>query len=271
MFQFLFFDLDDTLLDFHRAEAIAVSKAFRDMGVTPTPERIRQYSAVNKRHWQMLEQGLLTREQVLVQRFACLFQELDIPADPVACQAAYEEYLCVGHYFIEGAEALLAALAPKYRLYLASNGTARVQESRLKSAGIGPYFEQVFISQNLGANKPSPAFFQRCFARIPDFDPKKALMIGDSLTSDIRGANGAGIAACWFNPGGSPSARYFHGVRNSQPSSASGIPVKSSLRFPPSSKKYFSFFTISGIISQSDSASGFSGKRIHLNCAVHFT
>ncbi|MBS5671613.1 MAG: YjjG family noncanonical pyrimidine nucleotidase [Oscillospiraceae bacterium] len=200
MFQFLFFDLDDTLLDFHRAEAIAVSKAFRDMGVTPTPERIRQYSAVNKRHWQMLEQGLLTREQVLVQRFACLFQELDIPADPVACQAAYEEYLCVGHYFIEGAEALLAALAPKYRLYLASNGTARVQESRLKSAGIGPYFEQVFISQNLGANKPSPAFFQRCFARIPDFDPKKALMIGDSLTSDIRGANGAGIAACWFNP-----------------------------------------------------------------------
>ena len=114
MFQFLFFDLDDTLLDFHRAEAIAVSKAFRDMGVTPTPERIRQYSAVNKRHWQMLEQGLLTREQVLVQRFACLFQELDIPADPVACQAAYEEYLCVGHYFIEGAEALLAALAPKY-------------------------------------------------------------------------------------------------------------------------------------------------------------
>ena len=118
----------------------------------------------------------------------------------MACQAAYEEYLCVGHYFIEGAESLLASLAPKYRLFLASNGTARVQESRLKSAGIGPYFEQVFISQNLGANKPSPAFFQKCFAQIPDFDPKKALMIGDSLTSDIRGANEAGIAACWFNP-----------------------------------------------------------------------
>ena len=91
-------------------------------------------------------------------------------------------------------------LAPKYRLYLASNGTARVQESRLKSAGIGPYFQQVFISQKLGANKPSPAFFHRCFAQIPDFDPQKALMIGDSLTSDIRGAKGAGIAACWFNP-----------------------------------------------------------------------
>ncbi len=137
---------------------------------------------------------------MLLERFVCLFREEHIPADPAACQAAYEDFLCVGHYFIEGAEDLLAYLAPKYRLYLASNGTARVQESRLKSAGIGPYFQQVFISQKLGANKPSPAFFHRCFAQIPDFDPQKALMIGDSLTSDIRGAKGAGIAACWFNP-----------------------------------------------------------------------
>ncbi len=200
MFQFLFFDLDDTLLDFHRAEAIAVAKAFRAVGVDPTPELIGRYSAVNKLHWQKLERGELTREQVLLERFAYLFREAKIPADPAACQNAYEEFLCVGHYFVEGAEALLAYLAPKYRLYLASNGTARVQESRLKSAGIGPYFEQVFISQELGANKPSRTFFQRCFARIPDFDPQKALMIGDSLTSDIRGANGAGIVACWFNP-----------------------------------------------------------------------
>lgn len=189
MFQFLFFDLDDTLLDFHRAEAIAVAKAFQAVGVDPTPELIRHYSAVNKLHWQRLERGELTREQVLLERFVCLFREEHIPADPAACQAAYEDFLCVGHYFIEGAEDLLAYLAPKYRLYLASNGTARVQESRLKSAGIGPYFQQVFISQKLGANKPSPAFFHRCFAQIPDFDPQKALMIGDSLTSDIRGAN----------------------------------------------------------------------------------
>ena len=200
MFQVLFFDLDDTLLDFHRAEAIAVAKAFQAVGVDPTPELIRHYSAVNTLHWQRLERGELTREQVLLERFVCLFREEHIPADPAACQAAYEDFLCVGHYFIEGAEDLLAYLAPKYRLYLASNGTARVQESRLKSAGIGPYFQQVFISQKLGANKPSPAFFHRCFAQIPDFDPQKALMIGDSLTSDIRGAKGAGIAACWFNP-----------------------------------------------------------------------
>lgn len=200
MFRFLFLDLDDTLLDFHKAEAIAVDKAFRAVGVQPTPELIARYSAVNKLHWQMLERGELTREEVLVERFAYLFREQGIPADPAACKTYYEDYLCLGHFFMPGAEDILAYLAPRYRLYLASNGTARVQESRLKSAGIGGYFEQVFISQHLGANKPSRAFFQRCFARIPDFHPEQALMVGDSLTSDIRGANGAGMAACWLNP-----------------------------------------------------------------------
>ena len=172
MFRFLFLDLDDTLLDFHKAEAIAVDKAFRAVGVQPTPELIARYSAVNKLHWQMLERGELTREEVLVERFAYLFREQGIPADPAACKTYYEDYLCLGHFFMPGAEDILAYLAPRYRLYLASNGTARVQESRLKSAGIGGYFEQVFIS----------------------------LMVGDSLTSDIRGANGAGMAACWLNP-----------------------------------------------------------------------
>ena len=177
MFRFLFLDLDDTLLDFHKAEAIAVDKAFRAVGVQPTPELIARYSAVNKLHWQMLERGELTREEVLVERFAYLFREQGIPADPAACKTYYEDYLCLGHYFMPGAEDILAYLAPRYRLYLASNGTARVQESRLKSAGIGGYFEQVFISQHLGANKPSRAFFQRCFARIPDFQPEQALSL----------------------------------------------------------------------------------------------
>ena len=200
MFRFLFLDLDDTLLDFHKAEAIAVDKAFRAVGVQPTPELIARYSAVNKLHWQMLERGELTREEVLVERFAYPVREQGIPAAPAASKTYYDDYRCLGHYFMPGAEDILAYLAPRYRLYLASNGTARVQESRLKSAGIGGYFEQVFISQHLGAHKPSRAFFQRCFARIPDFQPEQALMVGDSLTSDIRGANGAGMAACWLNP-----------------------------------------------------------------------
>lgn len=210
MFQYLFLDLDDTLLDFHKAEAIAVEKAFRDQGIQPTESLIRRYSEVNKLHWQMLERGEITREQVLVQRFAYLFRELGIPADPEACKNSYEDHLCVGYYFIDGAQDLLAYLSPRYQLYLASNGTAWVQEARLKSSGIGRYLDGVFISQYLGANKPSPAFFEACFRAIPGFDPDRALIIGDSLTSDILGGNNAGIQTCWFNPHNTPLLPGFH-------------------------------------------------------------
>lgn len=210
MFQFLFLDLDDTLLDFHKAESIAVAKAFQDQGLEPTLELIQRYSQVNKLHWEMLERGELTREQVLVQRFATLFRELGIPASPERCQSSYEHYLSIGHYFMDDAEELLQYLSPKYRLFIASNGTAKVQEARLKSAGIGHYFEQVFISQYLGVNKPDAAFFDACFSAIDGFDRSKAMIIGDSLTSDIRGGNNAGIRTCWFNPKGAAPRPGIH-------------------------------------------------------------
>ena len=202
MYQFVFLDLDDTILDFHKAEALAVSKTFAALGIEPSPDLICRYSQVNKLHWEMLERREISREQVLVGRFAYLFREQGIDADPAQCKKTYEHFLSMGHYFMAGAEALLTYLFPKYKLYLASNGTAAVQAGRLQSAGILPYFQDVFISELLGANKPAKEFFDRAFARIPDFDPQKAIIIGDSLTSDILGGRNAGIATCWYNPKG---------------------------------------------------------------------
>lgn len=200
MFQYIFFDLDDTILDFHKAEAIAIRKTLRSFGLPDTQETVEHYSRVNRSQWELLNQGKLDREQVLVGRFEILFREMGVQQDARAAKADYERNLCVGHYFMPGAEALLQTLSPKYDLYLASNGTAVVQDSRLKSAGIVPLFKDVFISQKLGANKPSREFFDRAFARIPGFDPHNALMVGDSLTSDILGGIHAGIATCWYNP-----------------------------------------------------------------------
>ena len=210
MYQYIFLDLDDTILDFHKAEAIAVAKAFAAIRVTPTEDLICRYSEINKLHWQMLERGECTREQVSVERFAHLFRERGIQADALDCKEAYEEFLRVGHYFIPGAEEILPYLAKKYQLYLASNGTARVQHSRLESAGIRPYFQDVFISERIGSHKPNAAFFDRCFAKIPGFDRTKALMIGDSLTSDMQGGNRAGIDTCWYNP---KSAKRIEGIK----------------------------------------------------------
>ena len=200
--EFLFLDLDDTILDFHKAERLAISRTFRSFGLEPTEQVLERYHVINRLHWERLERGELTRDQVLTGRFQMLFQELGIPAQPQAVAKGYEHNLGLGHYFLPGAKEALDTLRGKYRLFLASNGTASVQHSRLTSAGLYPYFEEVFVSQALGANKPSRAFFDACAARIPGYDPRKALMVGDSLTSDILGGINAGMKTCWVCPRG---------------------------------------------------------------------
>ena len=202
MMEFLFLDLDDTILDFHKAERLAISRTFRSFGLEPTDQVLERYHVINRLHWERLERGELTRDQVLTGRFQMLFEELGIPAQPQAVAKGYEHNLGLGHYFLPGAKEALDALRGKYRLFLASNGTASVQHSRLTSAGLYPYFEEVFVSQALGANKPSRAFFDACAAQIPGFDPRKALMVGDSLTSDILGGINAGMKTCWVCPRG---------------------------------------------------------------------
>lgn len=200
MIEFLFLDLDDTILDFHKAERIAIARTIRDFGVEPTEEVLVRYHEINKWHWEQLELGKLTRAEVLVNRFQMLFSELGADVDAALCARTYEKNLSIGHYFLPGAEEAVARLRKKYRLFLASNGTAVVQKGRLTSANLYRFFEKVFVSQEIGHNKPSKEYFDACFAQIPGFDPEKTMMVGDSLTSDIRGGINAGIATVWVNP-----------------------------------------------------------------------
>lgn len=204
MMESLFLDLDDTILDFHRAERIALSKTLACFGVEPEEAVLERYHIINRQHWEALERGELTREEVLEGRFRVLFEQLGRPVEARAVTRAYEKNLGQGHYFLPGAQEAVEHLSKKYRLFLASNGTASVQHSRLTSAGLYPYFEQVFISQEMGCNKPSREYFERCFAKIPGFDPQRAMMVGDSLTSDILGGIRAGIKTCWVNPNHTP-------------------------------------------------------------------
>lgn len=204
MIKFVFLDLDDTILDFHKAEKIALGKTLKSFGLEPTDSVCTRYSQINKEHWERLERGELTREEVLVGRFDALMKEYDISVDPVACARTYENNLSVGHYFLPGTEEALESLHKKYPLYLASNGTAKVQAGRLKSANISHYFQKIFISQEIGFNKPDLQYFQRCFQQIPDFNPSQAMIVGDSLTSDILGGIRAGMVTCWVNPAEKP-------------------------------------------------------------------
>lgn len=199
MLEFLFIDLDDTILDFQKAEHIALKKTLQEFGVEPTEATCSRYSQINREHWEALERKELTREQVLVGRFAVLFQQCGIEAEAEQVARKYEDMLSIGHYFLPGAEEAVKSLSKKYKLYLASNGTAKVQAGRLASADISKYFQEIFVSQEMGADKPDKVYFDRCAAKIPGFDPAKAMMVGDSLTSDIQGGINAGMKTVWVN------------------------------------------------------------------------
>lgn len=205
MLKTVFLDLDDTILDFTRAEAAALRRALTEMDIPADDAVLARYHVINTAQWELLEEGRLTREQVLLRRFDILFDELGLNRPARETCARYESYLSEYHWFIPGAEELLKELAAQYSLYLASNGATDVQYKRLERAGITGYFQGIFLSEELGVNKPSPIFFQRCFAAIPNFCKETAVMVGDSLTSDIRGGAAAGLRTCWFNPTGKAS------------------------------------------------------------------
>lgn len=192
------FDLDDTILDFHKAEQGALKKALQSIGVEPTEEILKRYSVINLSQWKLLELGKLTQEQVKVKRYRIFFEELGINASPEKTAKCYEENLAFQHELVDGAMELLQKLHQKYRLYAASNGTYEVQRQRIQESGIKPYFQDFFISKQIGFHKPDVKFFEYCFSHIKDFKKEETVMIGDSLTSDILGGKNAGLTTIWY-------------------------------------------------------------------------
>lgn len=201
MIRNVFLDLDDTVLDFQKGERLAIAYALRDFGIEPTESCIDRYIEINLACWRALERGEMTKDQVLIGRFERLFSELklDLSADKV--QQVYEEYLAKEHDLIEGAEELLRELGrnKKYRLYMATNGIPSVQKPRIRDAKIGGFFDGIFISEEIGYAKPDARFFEGCFKKIENFRPEESIIVGDSLTSDIKGGLNAGILTCHFN------------------------------------------------------------------------
>lgn len=199
MIDTLLFDLDNTLLDFDKAEANALTKALNDEGIKVTDQMIIRYNKINTSQWKLLEKGILTREEVKLRRFEILFEEFAINADSKEVAKNYQRYLGQGHYFIDDAEKVLEQLSKTHRIYLVTNGTLSVQKGRLQSSGIKKYLQGVFISEEVGYNKPSKEYFDGCFSQIPDFKKEHTVIIGDSLSSDIQGGKNAGIKTIWFH------------------------------------------------------------------------
>ncbi len=198
----LFWDIDDTLLDFKRGEATAIRQTLAQIGMEPTDAVVRLYSEINDALWKRLERGEVTREQILIGRFEMLFAALGFAGDAPMTQELYFSHLGEQHDFVDGAQAVLDALRGRYRMIAVSNGTTVNQNKRLSASGLDRYFDKIFLSQEIGTEKPSAAFFDACFAALQDVRRNEVLIIGDSLTSDMRGGVDAGLRTCWFNPHG---------------------------------------------------------------------
>ena len=206
MIKTVFLDLDDTLFDFHRAEAIAIRTAMKKMGIEPTEDTVKRYSEINLSCWKKLERGEMDREQVLHTRFAILFSELGADFSPEEAQKIYEYELGSHYFYLEGAEELLENIYQRYDLYITTNGITAVQSRRIADSGIAKYFKDIFISQEIGYNKPQKEYFDSIFKTIDGFKKEEAIIIGDSLSSDILGGINAGIKTCRYNPKGLPNA-----------------------------------------------------------------
>jgi 2-haloacid dehalogenase len=196
------FDADNTLLDFTRAEHDALCACLAARGLDNSEETVSVYSAINDGHWKRLERGETTRDRLKVERFADYFTKVGYDGNPVQMARDYESTLGQQTHLLEGALELIRDLHGKCRLYIVTNGITAVQKSRFGACRLASYFDQCFISEQMGCAKPEKRFFDAVAAAIPDFDPREAIVIGDSLSSDILGGINAGLDTCWYNPKG---------------------------------------------------------------------
>ena len=207
----ILWDIDGTLLDFHKAEVVAIRTLFAKHGLgTCTDEMLADYRVLNRIYWQRLERNEITKHEVLVGRFQEFFGKYGLNTD---CAAAFNDdyQLALGDtiHFFPGAWETVTALKGKVLQCAVTNGTAIAQHKKLATSGLDAIFDDVFISDEIGFEKPNVAFFDAVWAKIGTFAPDEVLIVGDALTSDIQGGNNVNIRTCWFNPDGAPLPQHL--------------------------------------------------------------
>jgi 2-haloacid dehalogenase len=194
------FDADGTLFDYDSAETAALTTTFAEVDHDCNPETLEAYRQINGRMWRDFEQGLSTIDHIKTKRFEALFSQIDADLDPVSFNHRYISNLAQQAELIEGAEETVIRLAENVGLLLITNGLAGVQRPRIAKSPIRGYFQDLVISEEVGSAKPDCQIFDAAFSKINFPEKGSVLMVGDSLSSDIKGGNDYGIDTCWFNP-----------------------------------------------------------------------
>lgn len=200
-YEVLLFDADETLFDFRKGENFAFLKCIDDFNLSEDKEAcIKLYKEINTLIWQEFEKGLITSKDLKIERFRRLLKALNIERDAKEISNTYMKYLGMFTFLFDGVEELIKDLSKDYRLVIVTNGLKEVQTNRVSKSTIGKYFEAVIISDGIGIAKPDARIFEYALDSIDYKDKSKVLMIGDSLTSDIKGGINAKIDTCLYNP-----------------------------------------------------------------------
>ena len=202
MIKVILWDIDATILDFLAAEEAAIRFCFHKHGLGEcSDEMLARYSVINRRYWEMLERGEMSKAEILVNRFKEFFASEGIVTDcaeefNASYQVALGDTIC----FRDNGYELVEKLKESYKQYVVTNGTYIAQERKLRKSGIGELVEEAFISDLVGYEKPAIEFFGHVFEKIGHYEKDEVIIVGDSLTSDMKGGNNAGILCCWYNP-----------------------------------------------------------------------
>ncbi len=199
MYRYLLFDADDTIFDFALAEKTALKTAMIECGVDFKDEYIPLYSKMNLEMWKKLERKEITKKELIDTRFSNFFKLIGIDNDGQQMKTSYRNNLGKQCHVLPGAKELLLKLKDDHYICLITNGLKDVQTGRLVKSGIDRIVDGVFISEEVGFEKPDKRYFDYVKSHIPGFKDEEAVVIGDSLTSDIKGGNNAGIDTIWFN------------------------------------------------------------------------
>lgn len=201
-YSILLFDADNTLFNFNAGNRRAFSEVCRICHLPDTDELFHAYEAVNAEMWSAFDRGECTKDFLVVERFRLFLERAGLQADPVQCNKIHLSTLATNTVLLPHALEVCRTLAQTHSLYIVTNAVAAVQKARLAASDLRPYITDAFISEDAGASKPSVAYFDYVFSRIPDITRENCLLIGDSPSSDLQGANNYGIPCCWYNPRG---------------------------------------------------------------------
>ncbi len=196
----LLFDVDNTLFDFDKDQETAFREAMDRIEHPCTEEMYKDYNQINMGMWEMLNRGEITAEELSVKRFEVFFEKYHIKQDARIFSSLLTEAFRKTGTPIKGSREILEQLRNNYELVVISNGFKRQQYHRLDNAKFSNYFSKIFLSEEIGYNKPDKNFFDIVLKNIENKEKSKILIIGDSISADIVGGKNAGIDTCWYNP-----------------------------------------------------------------------